>query len=362
MKKISIIVPVYNTEKYLSKCLDSILSQNMKNIEIILINDNSKDSSEKILLEYQRKNKDKIKVINNKENFGAGKSRNIGLNIAEGEYISFIDSDDYIAKDMLEKMYIACEKTNSQVARVNVKRVYRGVDISFLGRNTSFSDRKIIIPQEDSNYLIKETPSATNKLFRKDIIKNQHFPENIKWEDYPFTIPILANAKKVVTIPDSYYFYTFNLNGTTANDLKRVNENILDIFTASDIIEEKCIKKDMSDNIKKQINYVQIQNCMQRLRDILCSNMPPKDKKELITLISSLIKVKYGNWEENKLYQEYKCSNKLYKLRMNIIEKFFLDDKNYDWKEEELKAKIKEKIKKNLRECKNFCVNDNFPR
>ena len=107
MKKVSIVIPIYNSEKYLQTCLDSILAQTLKEIEIIAVNDGSKDRSREIIEEYQKRYPSTIHVIN-KENGGMSDARNKGVEKATGEYISFVDSDDYIEPTMLEKMYQNC--------------------------------------------------------------------------------------------------------------------------------------------------------------------------------------------------------------------------------------------------------------
>ena len=342
MPKISVIVPVYNTEKYLIKCLNSLLKQTLKDIEIIIVDDASTDNSYTIASSYATLFPDKIKLIRQAKNTGVAKARNLGLHHATGDYISFIDSDDYIAENMLEELYNACEKTSSPISRVNRKMVYKDIDVGFLGRNTNFDSEEIIIPGE-TDYLYKEIPGCTNKLFRKDIIGNKEFPENLKWEDYPFTIPLLATSPSITTVPGPTYFYNMNTSGTTIGDFTSFNPRLLDIFDCSDIIGKECLTSETPIKIKEQIEFIQMQNCMQRLRDILLSDISLKDKRELLTLVSALINKKYGSWQENNIYQQSDKST-LYKLRMKIIENLI---EPYDTRlttEEELRGKVKEKI------------------
>ena len=112
MKKVSIIVPVYNTGKYIQKCIESLLSQTYKNLEILLINDGSTDNSEQIILSY----KDKRIKYTSKENEGIGKTRNLGIDLATGDYLMFIDSDDYIKEDCVEKFVKKCESHKCDIA------------------------------------------------------------------------------------------------------------------------------------------------------------------------------------------------------------------------------------------------------
>lgn len=120
-KLISVIVPVYNVEKYLSKCIDSILAQTYKNLEIILVDDGSPDNCPKICDEYAKKD-NRIKVIH-KENGGLSAARNVALDIAKGEYIGFVDSDDFIAEDMYEVLYNLAEKYNAEISSVSFYKV-----------------------------------------------------------------------------------------------------------------------------------------------------------------------------------------------------------------------------------------------
>ena len=136
--KVSVIVPIYNTEKFLRKCIESIVNQTLQEIEIILINDGSTDNSHNICLEYTEKYPEKIRYINNK-NIGCSATRNLGIELANGEYIAFVDSDDYIEKEMYEEMYTKTLKEKS--------------DIVICGFNYIFSDKKtLFIPENKYEY------------------------------------------------------------------------------------------------------------------------------------------------------------------------------------------------------------------
>ncbi len=128
-KKISVIIPMYNSEKYIAKCLDSIISQNYENLEIIVVNDGSKDSSKEICEEYVKKDS-RIRLINT-ENRGAGSARNTGLDASTGEIIGFIDSDDYICNDFYERLYNMLETTGADIAIGRFERVSEQDEINF---------------------------------------------------------------------------------------------------------------------------------------------------------------------------------------------------------------------------------------
>ena len=140
MSKVSIIVPVYNSEKYLKKCIQSIINQEEKDLEIILVDDKSKDRSLDIIESYKDKYPSQVKIVENETNRGAGYSRNQGIEVATGEYIGFVDSDDYIEKDMYSKLLELIEQKDSDIA-------VTGMDLRFLGLKLSFLGRKIELPK-----------------------------------------------------------------------------------------------------------------------------------------------------------------------------------------------------------------------
>ena len=168
MAKISIVVPVYNSERYLGTCIQSLLSQTHDDLEVILVDDCSKDYSYDIMRTMQKENPRKIKIIRNEQNKGAGASRNLGLEQTEGKYICFLDSDDYLDLEALKKMHDLLEENGLDVARIGRKIIYKGHDVSFLGRKIDIEEGKIIVPSEELEYLTTETPAVTNKMFRKD--------------------------------------------------------------------------------------------------------------------------------------------------------------------------------------------------
>lgn len=347
MAKVSVIVPVYNTEKYLCKCLNSLLGQTLSDIEIILVDDASTDKSLDILLAYQEKNPQKIKVIKNSQNAGPAKARNIGLDLASGEYIGFVDSDDFITPNMYSDLLNACESSNSQLSRTNRKVIYRNLDLSFLGNRFSYELPKVINPSVDKYYLVTDPPCVTNKLFSRDLIADSRFPEKIKWEDYPFAVPLMLKANQVASIETKNYFYNIHLSSTSCTDARKLNPHLLDIFTCSDIVGTACLTQDINPNVFYQINYIQMQNCITRLKEIVNANIPLQEKRELLTLVSNLIKVKYGSWQDHRYYQEQKQSNLVHNLRLKAVEALLLPPEEFTYSEENLKLKIKEKLNNN---------------
>lgn len=327
MAKASIIVPIYNCEKYLDRSIGSLINQTFKDLEIIAINDNSTDNSYEILHRIKEKNPKKMIILNNDTNKGPAYSRNIGLDAATGDLIGFIDADDSVNLNMYEDLIISIEESNSDIARSNRIIKWGGFNVSFIGRSANTNKRVIINPKDDLSYLHKEYPCVTNKLLRRDLIGDRKFPENIKWEDYPFIIPIMYNANKVITVPTSTYYYHVNLKGTTITDSKKLTPKLLDIITANQLIEKELLRESNNEELKEEINFIAIQNILSRLRDILLSKISIKEKKELLTLFLQYIDEVYGDHLANNKYKDYINSRFLLSLRMNIIE--LLKDKKY---------------------------------
>lgn len=188
MPKVSVIIPVYNTEKYLEKCLESVCNQTLSDIEIICINDCSTDNSLEILNRYAADD-ERIKIINFPENRGAAAARNAGIDVATGEYIGFVDSDDYPDLDFYEKLHNRAKETGADVAKGNYKSAKDGYVDEYL-------NEKI---KEDKNNFAYAYCSA---IFKRDIIikNNLCFPDLSDMEDPVFTINFALAANKVEII------------------------------------------------------------------------------------------------------------------------------------------------------------------
>ena len=211
--KVSVIVPVYNVEKYIKQCLESIINQSLKEIEIIVVNDGTKDNSMKIVEEYLSDKR--IKIIN-KENGGISSARNAGMKAAQGKYICFIDSDDFIDSLMIEELYSAIEKTNSDVVESNI----------FLYNNETheIKERKSekYISTEKGSYLWgKYTTEVWNKIYKKDFLINNNifFEEGMIHEDDLFNIRILFSTNKIYHIQKSFYYYRVNRFGSIMTNI-----------------------------------------------------------------------------------------------------------------------------------------------
>ena len=206
MEKISIIIPVYNVEKHLKMCLDSVINQTYQNLEIILINDGSTDNSGKICEEYKRA--DSRIILIHKENEGLSMARNTGLDIASGEYISFVDSDDYISRNMVETLYNRLLETQSDMAVCSIQHVDEAG--KSLCSNFTFDD--IVLGQNEFWKLYSSTGHtecvvAWNKLYKREILEQLYYPKGRIRED-EFLLPyIVERCFRICTVSDRLIFY-----------------------------------------------------------------------------------------------------------------------------------------------------------
>lgn len=262
MIDISIIVPSYNAEKYIDKCIKALINQTKKELEFIIINDGSTDSTEDIIKSYNDK---RIKYFKNK-NQGISKTRNFGIDKAKGKYIMFVDSDDYIEIDACKKLYDRIESTNSDVV-VSDFYIVKGDEKEKFSIN-SFNDTSL----KDTPKLLNIVNTAPwNKIYKRDLIikNNIRFPENLKYEDAPFVLECLDKAGKISKLNLYTYDYIIHNNSeTTVRD-----ERVFDLFKILDIIRnyfsnKSYIKEELDNYIVKMLMNYNIQQRNQKDKTI----------------------------------------------------------------------------------------------
>ena len=221
MAKVSVIVPEYNVEVYLAECLDSILKQTLKDLEIICINDGSTDKSPEILAEYAKK--DSRIIVINQENKGPGSARNKGLEIATGEYVAFVDSDDWIDKDYYEKLYNTAVKYNAEIACSGYKRCSEDKTSVKL----KFKTEKIYTKTEDK-YKASQIPQyhyVWHKIYKFSTLRMCNVLYTSEFaEDVMFSCRALYFLPKMVTVPETYYNYRKNNSSFVGNPNKTKQE------------------------------------------------------------------------------------------------------------------------------------------
>lgn len=308
--KVSVIVPVYNTEKYLRKCLDSLVNQTIGDIQVVIVNDGSKDSSLSIIREYAERYPDKISY-QSQENRGQAVARNRAIGMCEGEYIGFLDSDDFVKTDMFQRMYDRAKET--------------GADYVACGyTDLTYEEDKEIILQE----YVASKPAYTTKdmffgalaspflhLYRRDILLNSGvlFPEGVIYEDTAFYLNLIPHLTKLAVIEESLAFRTRHSNSTmTTFSAKKVEQ----IFTVLDFAINYYKEQGFDQCYGAELEYF----CV---RVLLCSSLQrisrvqkSKDRKELKQKTLNYISEHFPQYRENPYFRGgmknryMKCFNK----------------------------------------------------
>ena len=225
---ISIVVPVYKVEKYLEKCVKSILKQTYTNLEIILVDDGSPDKCGQLCDELA-KTDNRIKVFH-KANGGLSDARNYGVERANGEYIGFVDSDDYIHENMYEELYKAIKKSGTFIAECGVTRVYKNI----LRPHYEGEDYFLVLDREGylKEYLENKRlyGSAWCKLIHKDLAKKIKFPTGKIYEDAFYTLELLKNVDKYTLISGNYYYYYIRENSITTRPFSSKDMDYIEIM------------------------------------------------------------------------------------------------------------------------------------
>lgn len=253
MIKISVIIPVYNVAEHLRKCLDSCLNQTLKEIEFICVNDGSTDNSLDILNEYALR--DSRVIVVTQENLKQGAARNTGIKLAKGEYIGFVDSDDYIDYDYFDKLYSAAKKFDADIAVASIikhRKNYCKYNVKYNSEKVAEELQKKIKLCEDRKHRFFY---AWNKIYRKElIIENDiKFPEGRIYEDVIFAMKAIYYANKVVSVPETKYHYIMHSNSTlrkSDGDGEKKKAHILARTELIDFAKEHNVK------LPERLNYI----------------------------------------------------------------------------------------------------------
>ena len=361
---ISIIVPIYNVENYISDCLESIINQTYKDLEIICVNDCTLDNSMTIVKEFQEKDS-RIKIINNEQNRGLGGARNAGIDAAKGDYILFVDSDDTIEPNMAERLLYEMQNTNSDMVFCNINLIEpNGQKV----RKTVIQDKKrdnilkkeYILPKDISDFVFL-WPSTWNKLYKSEIIKknNIRFIENILYEDHTFYYEYLLNSKRVSYVQESLYNYRHIRPGQI---MRSITPRVFEIFEVLNQIEKVLNKYLLQEKVKELMATIDVRLLYERLC-LLMQDTESVIYKDFIKKAGRLIKSKYKN-KNISLYIDSHIDLKalfFHKNRKKILESI-ISIKNVDKKHKVIRlCGLKIKIKRTRYKKDNrffVCIND----
>ena len=273
MKKVSIIVPCYNVEKYIERCLNSLINQEYSNIEILCIDDGSKDNTKKILEKDSR-----IKYFY-KENGGLSSARNYGLKYIDGYYCCFIDSDDYVDSTYVSKLVNSIEKNNADIAVCEFDRVY--------GKHTTHKEMK---RKDIENFIV---PAAWNKLYISKYFKDITFPEGLWYEDLATIPKYIMMHNKVSIVNESLYFYIQN-----PKSIMHTSDNrIFQIYDSIAIIERFAVDNNIYNEYQKNLEFANIYHII--VGTVFRAAGHDNFSINMIKDIISVVDKKYPDWYNN---------------------------------------------------------------
>lgn len=310
MPKISVIIPVYNVENYIEKCLDSVINQTMKDIEIIIVNDGSKDGSKLKINKYLDKYKDKIKYLE-KENGGLSSARNFGMLQATGEYIAFLDSDDYIEDVAYEEMYNIAKKENADM-----------VECDFLWEYPNKTKQDIgLIYKGQKEMLEKARVVAWNKLIKREIIEkeNLEFPVGLRYEDVEFFYKLVPYLNKVSFIKKPFIHYLQRENSIANTQNIRTKE----IFIVLENVISYYKEKGFYEDYKQELEYIYVRFLLCSSLKRMCKIGDKTQRKQALKETWNNINTKFPNWRKNEILKKKNLKNLYIKSNNKITYKIY---------------------------------------
>ncbi len=305
MPKISVIVPVYNVEKYISKCLDSLVNQTLKDIEIIVVNDGTKDNSQEIIDKYVKKYSNVKSYI--KENGGLSSARNYGLKYATGEYIAFVDSDDYVDCNMYEDMYNKAKEGNFEVVACDLKYIYDEKEV------LAYSNLKkdLITKEEIRKSYIYIYPSVWNKIYTKKLLQNIEFKENIWFEDVEFLYRLFPKIKNIGYINKHYYNYVQRDGAITST----FNNKLYDYIYNWNGVIDFYKKENLYDEYKKELEYCYVRYLYATFVKRAANYKNIEEYNKAVNAAIENVTKYFPNYRKNKYF--YKSMKGIYLLLFN---------------------------------------------
>lgn len=295
MPKVSVIVPVYNVEDYLERCLDSLVNQTLEDIEIIVVNDGSPDNSQAIIERYEKNYPNKVKGYI-KENGGLSDARNYGMPYAKGEYVAFVDSDDYVELTMYEKLYNEAKTKDSEIVVCGYFKVdekEKTMQSAQMG-NMEFYDQN---PRERKEILEINAPYAWNKLVKRELLERTkiQFPKGLLFEDICTMYPLLASANKVSKVNEELYYYIVEREGSITAQFDASKTKILDSI---ELLNERIEDMGLMEEYRDEIVVINLRHIYFRFKEF----DKYKDRKEQVKFVNKAFKIlkrHFPDWRTN---------------------------------------------------------------
>jgi len=286
--KLSVIVPVYNTGKYLEKCLDSLLAQTLEDIEIIIVNDGSGDDSQIIIDKYSRQDP-RIRSYS-KQNGGLSDARNFGIERAGGEFLAFVDSDDFVDRNMFEEMYNLAVKHGAEIAICDLEKVdEQGRSFRDLPQSPQLPEK--IILKEDFTIFGEMSCFACNKIFKKELFQDERFIKGIHFEDVELIPKLILKSSVISKINRPFYKYFERSNSITKSHTAKG----LDMFVAVENVKKAFARSDYSHFVTEMERFL----ILQAFYSFMAYVAYVKDDSLKKKMIAEL-KIKLDSWKINK--------------------------------------------------------------
>lgn len=301
MIKISVIVPVYNVEQYLDKCLSSLVNQTLEEIEIIVVNDGTQDDSQKIIDMYVKKYSNKV-FSYIKQNGGLSSARNFGISKANGEYVAFVDSDDYVSFDMYEKLYTKAISNSFDMVCCDFFEIRSGKEIAC----TCNLNQDVFTKEAVKETMIAIYPSAWNKIYKLDLLKQSQilFKQGIWFEDVEFLYRLLPFVNSIGVVNEPFYRYLIREGSITAtNDMR-----IYDYLDNMNGIVDFYKKKRLYEEYRNQIEYVYVRYIFATF----IKSATKFDKKEFKVAVKRAmqnVQTQFPNYRKNIYMQKFSGKN-----------------------------------------------------
>lgn len=292
MIKVSVIVPAYNTENYIKDCIESLIHQTLEELEVIIVDDGSKDRTLQVLKAYEEKHPQRVKVLH-KENGGQASARNLALQHAKGEYLGFVDSDDWVDLKMYELMYEKAVEENADIVVCDMIRHYP--DKTLYNDYTNVSNK------------IKFANSSCNKIFRREFAQDITFPEGLWYEDFEYSTKQILKTDLISVVHEGLYQYNCRDGSTMNNSNAQKNK---DILTVLDHVTTFVEQNGWEEKYRKELEYLYIEHVLHTTINRL-EEQDNKEKREVINYIRKEVTKKYPHFYKSEDFQEYEVKKRI---------------------------------------------------
>ena len=290
MHKVTTITPVFNRERFLNYCIDSLLNQTLDDVQIILVDDCSTDSSRDILMYYASLYPN-VSVIFNAKNHGQGYTRNKALEQADGEYIRFVDSDDFIGPNSLKTMYDSAKEYSADM-------VLGRYNVAYFSKMKEQKPKNLVKPFtiDPKQYGLRRIPLfIADKLIARDSFDSVKFPEDIRFEDLALMPFIIAKSSSILQIDDPVYYYRRHLGSESIKACFQPFDST-EIFACLNWLKENFHKEGIYEQYKDELDIISITHILARVKEVVTWIAPNDEKRKLLNELLASLDINYPDW------------------------------------------------------------------